>query len=290
MRIEPGRIQDLPVYRSDEKPFLLGDEHTNIPVARGERLQEPDEKGTVRVFVHFNEDRELEATFKLPSIEVGGAGSFRIKNVTDAGAFIDIGTRRDILIPHREQRVPLEEGRMTLVTLQCDLGHRRLFGSTRFTHFFQNKEHHLKRGDEVDMVIAERLEAGRRVIVNGAYLAILFRQEMVRNVHEGERLKGYIRKIEGKDIVVSMQKEGEELIDDAVKRLLEFLAHHNGYIRLNDNSDPEEIKLRLRMSKKTFKKAVGQLYKERKVDLTRFGVKLIKTGEEALIPEKKRRK
>jgi uncharacterized protein len=275
MNIQPGRIQRLPVFRSDEKPILLGDERHHVPLAKGERLPDTEDGQLPQVFVYYNENREEEATLRLPAIEVGGLGSFRIKNSNDLGAFIDIGMRRDILIPKREQRVPLEEGRMTLVTLQCDYENRRLFASTRFTHYFDNRNLRLKRGDEVELIVADRIEVGSRVIVNGQYLGILFRQEMMRRVHEGERLKGYVRKIEGKDLVVSLQKEGEELVHDAVERLLEFLTHHKGYIRLNDESDPEEIKLRLRMSKKTFKKAVGHLYKERKITMTKFGIKLL---------------
>jgi len=189
---------------------------------------------------------------------------------------VDIGMRRDILIPLREQRVPLEAGRMTLITLQCDMEHRRLFGSTRYTSYFSNQKISIQRGDEVELVIAERLEAGWRVIVNGTWLGFLFDQEIMRRVTHGEKGIGFVRKIEGKDIIVSMQREGEELIHDAVQRLMEFLQHHNGYIRLNDDSDPEEIKLRLRMSKKTFKKAVGQLYKDRKIEMTKFGIKLVR--------------
>jgi predicted RNA-binding protein (virulence factor B family) len=276
MNITPGKIQTLPVFRGDEKPYLLGDAENHVALARGERLPRPDEPQEAEVFVYFNEDRELEASRRLPTIEVGGLGSFRIKNANDLGAFVDIGMRRDILIPLREQRVPLETGRMTLITLQCDMEHRRLFGSTRFLQYFVNSGIHVQRGDEVEFHIAERLEAGWRVIINAKWTGILFDQEIMRRVHEGEKLKGYVRKLEGKDIVVSMQREGEELIHDAVERLMEFLQHHNGYIRLNDDSDPEEIKLRLRMSKKTFKKAVGQLYKERKITMTKFGIKLVK--------------
>jgi hypothetical protein len=99
------------------------------------------------------------------------------------------------------------------------------------------------------------------------------------NVSEGDKVKGYVRKIEGKDVVVSMQKEGVDLIEDAAARLLEFLENNGGYIRLNDDSDPDEIKIRLRMSKKTFKKAAGLLYKQEKVDLMKFGVKLLTDGQ-----------
>jgi hypothetical protein len=155
----------------------------------------------------------------------------------------------------------------------------RLFATTKiFTHL-KNKPEGIERGDQVEVMIAERIDVGRKVIVNGKFPGVIFNQEIMSKVHEGEVVKGYVRKIEGKDVIVSMQKEGLDLIDDATKRLLEYIEANGGYVRLNDDSDPEEIKLRLRMSKKTFKKAAGQLYKMGKVDLMKFGIKLLKDGQ-----------
>jgi predicted RNA-binding protein (virulence factor B family) len=159
-----------------------------------------------------------------------------------------------------------------------DSANHRLFGTTKiFNHLKDNPD--FKRGDEIEMTIADKLEVGRKVIVNGMYQGIIFQQEIMSRVSEGDKVKGYVRKIEGKDVVVSMQKEGMDLIEDAAARLLEFLENNGGYIRLNDDSDPDEIKIRLRMSKKTFKKAAGLLYKREKVDLMKFGVKLLTDGQ-----------
>ena len=102
---------------------------------------------------------------------------------------------------------------------------------------------------------------------------------MTDNVRLGEKVKGYVRKVEGKDIVVSMQREGMELLDDAKVKIMNYLEANGGYVRLNDDTDPEEVKLRLHMSKKTFKKAAGMLFKEGKILLTRMGIKFNKTGE-----------
>jgi hypothetical protein len=102
---------------------------------------------------------------------------------------------------------------------------------------------------------------------------------MTDNVRLGEKVKGYVRKVEGKDIVVSMQREGMELLDDAKVKIMNYLEANGGYVRLNDDTDPDEIKLRLHMSKKTFKKAAGMLFKEGKILLTKMGIKFNKTGE-----------
>ncbi len=275
MYIPAGRIIEIPVYDSNAQYLMLGDErfHVNLP-KKDFRGQLPENGENVKVFTFYNEDRELEATTVLPLIQEGEVASFRIISVNHLGAFVSIGTKRDILIPMREMREQLEQGRLALVTLQVDDRNQRLFGSTRLSSYFKNNTITLQRGDEVDLLIAEQIEIGNRVIINGKNIGVIFRQEMLRPLKEGDKLKGYIRKIEDGEITVSMSKEGQALIDDARKNLLEFLENNNGYIRLNDDSDPEEIKLRLRMSKGTFKKVVGMLYKEQKVLITKFGIKL----------------
>jgi len=275
--LSPGTIQELMVTSISEEGVFVGNDHEEIP------LNKIDTKGvvlgqTLKIFSYFNDRKELEATIKLPEIQVGEMGMFAILNSNDLGAFINIGVGRDVLIPKREQRQELMANRRALIMLCYDSANHRLFGTTKiFNHL--KEEPDFKRGDEIEMTIFEKLEVGRKVIVNGKYQGIIFQQEIMSRVSEGDKVKGYVRKIEGKDVVVSMQKEGVDLIEDAAARLLEFLENNGGYIRLNDDSDPDEIKIRLRMSKKTFKKAAGLLYKREKVDLMKFGVKLLTEGQ-----------
>lgn len=275
--LRPGAIQELMVTSINEEGVFVGNDHEEIP------LNKIDTKGvtlgqTLKIFSYFNDRKELEATTRIPEIQVGEMGMFTILNSNDLGAFINIGVGRDVLIPKREQRQELLTNRKALIMLCYDSANHRLFGTTKiFNHLKEVPD--FKRGDEIEMTIFEKLEVGRKVIVNGKYQGIIFQQEIMSRVSEGDKVKGYVRKIEGKDVVVSMQKEGIDLIEDAAARLLEFLENNGGYIRLNDDSDPDEIKIRLRMSKKTFKKAAGLLYKREKVDLMKFGVKLLTEGQ-----------
>jgi predicted RNA-binding protein (virulence factor B family) len=275
--LRPGAIQELMVTSINEEGVFVGNDHEEIP------LNKIDTKGvvlgqTLKIFSYFNDRKELEVTTRIPEIQVGEMGMFTILNSNDLGAFINIGVGRDVLIPKREQRQELLTNRKALIMLCYDSANHRLFGTTKiFNHLKEVPD--FKRGDEIEMTIFEKLEVGRKVIVNGKYQGIIFQQEIMSRVSEGDKVKGYVRKIEGKDVVVSMQKEGVDLIEDAAARLLEFLENNGGYIRLNDDSDPDEIKIRLRMSKKTFKKAAGLLYKQEKVDLMKFGVKLLTDGQ-----------
>lgn len=279
MRIIPGKIQKLPILEQIEKGFLLGTEDDHVFIGKRE-VKPGTEPGTeLEVFVFYNENREWEATTKLPHLQLGEVGCFRVGNSNDLGAFIDIGSRRDILIPHKEQVEGLETGRMTLVVLCDDPENRRLYASTKLNRHLRNTDIPYQRGDEVQLTIAEKIEIGRRVVIDGKFIGALFKQEMMDRVRLGEKVKGFVRKVEGKDIIVSMQREGLDLLEDSKAMILDYLNANGGYVRLSDDTDPEEIKLRLHMSKKTFKRAAGMLFKEGKVLLTKFGIKINKTGE-----------
>lgn len=273
--IPAGKIQTLPVFEVTEGGYLLGNDRSQVFISRRE-LKPNTEPGTeVEVFTFYNEDRALEATTRLPDLQIGEVGCFRVGNSNDLGAFIKIGTRRDILIPKKEQIETLETGRMALVVLLEDQENRRLYASTKLQRHLRNPMSlPYKRGDQVSLTIAERIDIGRRVVVDGKYLAVLFQQEMMDRVRLGEKVVGFVRKIEGKDLTVSMQREGLELIEDSKKKLMDYLEANGGYVRLNDDTDPEEIKLRLHMSKKTFKKAAGGLFKDGKIILSKFGIKI----------------
>ncbi len=276
--IIPGTIQSLAIVEVTEAGYMVGFENELAFMRKGE-VKKGTEPGTlVEVFTFYNEERELEATTRLPNIQVGQVGCFRVGNSNELGAFIHIGTRRDILIPSKEQVESLEEGRMTLVILLEDREGKRLYASTKLNRHLRNKDVPYQRGDEVSLTIAEKIEIGRRVVIDGKYIGALFRQEMTDKVRLGEKVKGFIRKVEGTDIVVSMQREGLELLEDSKEKIMTYLNQNGGYVRLNDDTDAEEIKLRLHMSKKAFKKAAGMLYKEGKVLLTKIGIKLNKTG------------
>ena len=276
--LAPGTIQDLPIFEIVQDGYLLGYENETVFIQKRELKPNSAVGDIVQVFTFYNEERELEATTRLPNLQVGQIGCYRVSNSNALGSFITIGTRRDILIPHTEQIETLEDGRMALIILCEDSEGKRLFASTKLNRYLKNVDMNYERGDEVSLIIAEKIDIGRRVVVDGKFIGALFRQEMTDNVRLGEHVKGFVRKVEGKDITVSMQREGMELLEDSKEKLMNYLQLNGGYVRLTDDTDPEEIKLRLHMSKKAFKKAAGMLYKEGKVLLTKLGVKINKTG------------
>jgi predicted RNA-binding protein (virulence factor B family) len=282
---DPGSIQKLPIVEILDKAVVLGTESETVVLKTAIAGLEIGQE--IEVFTYYDEERNLVATRQIPAIQKGGVGCFRVTNTNVMGAFIDIGSRRDILIPEREQIQTLEKGKMVIVILLEDRVNKRLFATTKLQRHLRNVGVNYKRGDEVEMMIAEKIDAGRRVVVDGKFIGFLFEQEMMDRVRLGEKVKGYVRKCEFGELTVSMQREGMELLEDAKKKILQYLELNGGYVRLNDDTPPEEIKLRLHMSKKTFKKAAGMLFNEGKVTLAKFGIKLGGTPSDERDPNEK---
>jgi predicted RNA-binding protein (virulence factor B family) len=269
---DPGAIQKLAIHAIHDKSVELGTEGDSVLLKTNVTGLSPGDE--IEVFTYYDEDRELVATRQLPAIQKGQVGCFRVTNTNAIGAFIDIGSKRDILIPEREQIQTLEKGKMVLVILLEDRLNKRLYATTKLQRHLRNQGMNYRRGDEVELMIAEKIDAGRRVVVDGKFIGFLFEQEMTDRVRLGEKVKGFVRKCEMGELTVSMQREGMELLEDAKKKIMHYLELNGGYVRLNDDTPPEEIKLRLHMSKKTFKKAAGMLFNEGKVTLAKFGIKL----------------
>lgn len=269
---EPGVVQKLPIIEILDKAVALGtvSESVMLKTSIAGLLLGQE----IEVFTYYDEERNLIATRQIPVIQKGGVGCFRVTNTNAIGAFIDIGSKRDILIPEREQIQTLEKGKMVIVILLEDRVNKRLFATTKLQRHLRNVGMNYRRGDEVEMMIAEKIDAGRRVVVDGKFIGFLFEQEITDRVRLGEKVKGYVRKCEFGELTVSMQREGMELLEDAKKKIMQYLEMNGGYVRLNDDTPPDEIKLRLHMSKKTFKKAAGMLFNEGKVTLAKFGIKL----------------
>ncbi|NNE55175.1 MAG: hypothetical protein HKN32_04080, partial [Flavobacteriales bacterium] len=269
-------IRKLPIKEFLERGANLDNFGKDLYIPGSDLEHEAAVGDELEVFIFKNKNDELEATTQLPSIKLREAGMVQIKSIGSAGAYCSIGTKRDLLIPPREQGKPLNEGQWTFITFQRDAKNDRLYGSTRIVAHFRNDRIPYERGDKVEVHVFDRIEIGRRVLVEGKYVGVLLKQEIFTSVRQGEKLKVWVREVKGKDIYLSMQQEGKARIDTACKNIMDFLHAHNGYVRISDNTDPEEIKLRLKMSKKTFKAACGQLFKENKIILTKRGIKLVK--------------
>jgi predicted RNA-binding protein (virulence factor B family) len=216
------------------------------------------------------------ATTLKPKIIVNQFALLKVQHSTTFGAFMDWGLSKELLVPFSEQPYALKEGESYVIYMYFDKISDRLVGSACVEHFLDNTDLSFEPGDEVDMMIYESTELGYKVIINRKHSGLIFKNEVFQPIEIGLQLKGYIKKIrEDNKIDVSLYKFGYNNIASNSEKILTYLNNNKGFLNLTDNSKPELIVSQLGMSKKTFKKAVGDLYKRHIVRLDPEGIYLL---------------
>jgi len=228
------------------------------------------------VFVYLDHEERPVATTLKPSITLNSFAVLKVNYINKFGAFLNWGMEKDLFAPFKEQARPMEKDKRYIVTMYLDKQTGRLAASSKINQFLDKEPLDIEVGQEVDLMVSHITEIGINVIINGKFRGLAYQNEVFETVSPGYKTKGYIKTIrpDGK-IDVSFQKQGFEAIDDSAQQVLEALKQNDGVLRLNDNSHPEEIKSVLKMSKKTFKKAIGSLYKQKLIDINNEGIQLV---------------
>jgi predicted RNA-binding protein (virulence factor B family) len=231
---------------------------------------------TLNVFIFRDSDDRLIATTVEPYAIADTFAFLEAKQVNDIGAFLDWGMDKDLLVPYREQQLKMEPGKSYVVFVYVDEETNRLVASAKLSRFIEREDIHLQDGDIVDLLIYSETDLGFNAIINNLYSGLIYKNEIYEAIRVGDQMKGFVKHVrEDNKIDLSLQKSGFELVDDVKWRILNMMKQNGGFLSLNDSSAPEEIKAKLQISKKAFKKAVGALYKERLVKLTDKGVQLV---------------
>lgn len=229
------------------------------------------------VFVYLDHEERPVATSLEPYILMDEFGLLRVNYVNNIGAFLDWGLEKDLFVPFREQARPMEKGKRYLVFAYIDEKTNRIVASSKTNQFLNNENITLHVGDEVDLIISHITDVGINVIINDQYKGLLYKDQVYDAIRTGDRMVGYIKTIRPDNkIDVTLQKTGYQNIEPNAQKIVDELKASRGFLRLNDNSDPEDIKTVLKMSKKTFKKAIGLLYKDKQIELKDDGIYLIK--------------
>ncbi|MGZ4118423.1 MAG: CvfB family protein, partial [Bacteroidia bacterium] len=182
----------------------------------------------------------------------------------------------DLFVPFREQASRMEAGKSYVVFVYVDEETDRIVASSKLSRFIEREDIRVQEGDIVDLLIYSETDLGFNAIINDLYSGLIYKNEIYEEIRVGDKVQGFVKRVrEDNKIDLSLQKSGYELVDDVKWRILKLMKEENGLLPLTDNSSPEEIKAKLQISKKAFKKAVGALYKERLIKLTDKGVELI---------------
>jgi len=272
-----GQFNTLTIDRETQVGLFLtnGNEDVLLPNKYVPKVFEIGEE--ITVFVYLDHEERPVATTLIPYVFLNEFALLRVNYVNQIGAFMDWGMEKDILVPFKEQARPMEKGKRYLVYLYIDEKTNRLVASSKTNQFLDNKIINLEKNEEVDLIISHITEIGINVIINQKHKGLVYKDEVYDDtIRTGDKLKGYIKNIrpDGK-IDVSLHKLGFENIEPNSEIILNELRASRGFLRLNDHSHPEDIKTVLKMSKKTFKKAIGLLYKEKRIEIKEDGIYLI---------------
>ena len=258
-----GEVNELTIDRFTSVGAYLVDAEGNDVLFPNKYIEDDYvEDDVIKVFVYRDSEDRVVATSEIPKIKLNGFAFLKVKEVNFYGAFADWGLEKDLLIPFKEQNLKLEEGRYYLTCLLLDSATDRVFGSTR-THRYTKECTEDLIDQEVDLLICEHTDLGLKVVVNDMYSGLIFKNDISRSVRRGELTKGYVSKVrEDGKIDIRLDKAGFEKIDESAQKLLDILEVKK-VLMITDKSDPDDIRESVGMSKKTFKKAVGSLYKKR---------------------------
>jgi len=231
----------------------------------------------IEVFVYPDAEGRPIATTSKAHLGIGQFAFLQVKHTGPYGAFVDIGSDKDLLVPFREQNREMHPGQSYVVYMYLDEQSDRLVGSCMINKFLEPASGTLKSGQEVEILIYERTDLGWNAIVSEKYRGLLYSNEVFEHLEPGLSRKAFVRKVrEDGRIDLRLSREGLVHIISSADQILEKLSNAEGYLAVTDNSSPEEIMKHFKISKKAFKKAIGTLYKSGKISLEADGIRILK--------------
>jgi len=230
----------------------------------------------VDVFLYLDSEDRPIATTETPFAQVGEFTMLRVKSVNKIGTFLDWGIMKDLLVPFREQKVTMTEGRSYLVFIYVDEESKRIVASAKLGKFLDKSIPDYTVGQEVNLVIESETDLGYKAIINNSHWGILYENEVFEQLAKGLKIKGYIKKIRPDNkIDLSLHPLGYEKVDPLTQMILDELKKEGGFIAVSDKSEAEEVYRVFGISKKSFKQAIGALYKRRIISISPDGIRMV---------------
>ena len=275
--VQVGRFNKLEVVKEvDFGVYLDGGELGTILLPQRYMPEDCELGDWVDVFLYFDSEDLLIATTEKPRVEVGRCEMLKVIDINNAGAFMDWGLPKDLLVPYSEQLKPMEVGYSYVVYVFHDQDSDRIAASTRLQDYLAEESVWVKPRQAVDLLIAGRTDLGYKAVINDQYLGLIFRDDAFRPLKVGERLPGFIKGIrnDGKiDLVISQGTlQGDH---DLGEQIIENLRASGGVSTLTDKSDPDEIYRAFKVSKKKYKQALGSLYRSKRILLSAEKIQLV---------------
>ena len=255
--------------------YLDGGDEGEILLPRRYVPEGAEPGDTMEVFIYLDNEERLVATTEIPLAKVGDFAYLEVAWVNQYGAFLNWGLMKDLFCPFSEQKMRMVKGNKYIVHVHLDEESYRIMASAKVEHFLSEDMPPYQRGDEVDMLVWQKTDLGFKVIVDNKFQGLIYDDQIFEYIHTGDRMKGYVNTVrpDGK-IDLMVQPLGRRRTTDFADTLLEYMRDNGGTCPVGDKSDAEDIKDLFHVSKKVFKRAVGDLYKRRLISISDNGLKL----------------
>ena len=276
MKLNLGQVNTLTVVKSvDFGMYLDGGEAGEILLPQRYVPQGCQPGDELDVFIYLDSEERLIATTQMPLAVVGDFAYLKVVWVNNYGAFLDWGLMKDLFVPFREQKIKMQKDRSYIVHLHIDEETYRIMASAKVERFLSEEFPPYQEGEEVEILVWQKTELGFKVIVDNQFAGLVYDSEVFQYIHTGDRLKAYVKQVrEDGKLDISLQKHGKAAVTDFSAVLLNYLKEHSGRTSLGDKSPADAIYAEFGVSKKVFKKAVGDLYKRRLIVINEDGLSL----------------
>lgn len=275
--LQLGKFQELTILRDTDPGLYLGDADENEVLLPNRYRPDTFKIGdSLNVFLYLDNEERPVATTDQPLIEINGFAYLRCSAVTKFGAFMDWGLVKQLFVPFKEQARPMKKGNWYVVHLYLDEQTNRLVGSSKTNKFLSNETVTVAKYDEVDIMVTHITEKGANAIINGKHKGLIYIGDIFEDIRTGDKIKAYVKKVrEDKKIDLVLHPEGYKSIEPNANYLMEELKAAGGFLPFHDKTDPDTIKNELGLSKKSFKKAIGSLYKDKQITIKEDGIELL---------------
>lgn len=277
MNIKLGKYNQLEVVKTvDFGVYLNGGDDGEILLPTRYVPEGCKPGDMVNVFIYLDNEERLIATTLQPKVQVDEFACLEVAWVNEYGAFLDWGLMKDLFVPFREQKLKMLKGHKYVVHAHVDEDSYRIMASAKVERYLSKEMPPYQPGEEVEVMAWQRTDLGYKVIVDNQYSGLVYQKEIFQQLEPGMKLTAYVRQVrEDGKIDLTLQKDGMAKVGDFSSVLLDYIKNHDGFTPLNDKSAAEDIYEAFGVSKKTFKKAVGDLYKRRLILLVEDGIRLV---------------
>lgn len=274
--IEIGKMNKLIVTKatSDEIHFD-GDESGDIVIPTKDTPELYQKGDEVSVFVYQDQKKGLCATTQQPFATVGDFAVLQVVSNSNSGSFLNWGMPKDLLVSKKEQYLKMEEGNSYVVYLFLDKKSKRVTASSKLDQFLSQEPPEYEENEKVDLLICDQSKLGYKVIVNLSHWGMIYKNKVYQELQIGQELSGFIKSVrDDHKIDISLQQSGYKRVDNTSQRILKVIKELGEEISVTEKSSPEDIQAQFGVSKKTFKKAIGNLYKKRLITMRNHKIQI----------------